>query len=126
MILPEWTIPELQEKLAAGELTARQLADLYLQRIEAVDKNGSLINSIIQLNPDALDIADALDRERKEGKVRGQMHGIPVLLKDNIDTHDRMQTTAGSLALEGNIAAKDALHEITTQFHNKTDHEIAS
>ena len=108
MILPEWTIAELHEKMNAGELTSRQIAELYLQRIETVDKNGPYINSIIELNPDALEIADGLDKERKAGKVRGQMHGIPVLLKDNIDTGDRMQTTAGSLALEGNIASKDA------------------
>jgi amidase len=108
MILPEWTIAELQEKMELGELKARQIAELYLQRIEEVDKDGPFINSIIELNPDALEIADALDQERKAGKVRGQMHGIPILLKDNIDTHDKMQTTAGSLALEGNMAAKDA------------------
>jgi amidase len=108
MILPEWTITELQEKMESGELTARQIAELYLQRIEAVDKGGPFINSIIELNPDVLDIADELDKERKAGKVRGQMHGVPVLLKDNIDTGDQMQTTAGSLALEGNVAAKDA------------------
>ncbi len=108
MILPEWTISELQEKMEAGELTARQVAELYLQRIEAVDKGGPFLNSIIELNPDALEIASGLDAERKAGKVRGPLHGVPVLLKDNIDTHDRMQTTAGSLALEGNYAAKDA------------------
>jgi len=108
MILPEWTIPELQEKMKSGELTAHQLADLYLQRIADVDKEGPYINSIIELNPDVLEIADGLDAERKAGKIRSAMHGIPVLLKDNISTHDRMQTTAGSLALEGNIAAKDA------------------
>ena len=108
MILPEWTIAELQEKMETGELTARQIAELYLQRIEEVDKDGPFINSIIELNPEALDIADKLDGQRKNGKVRGKMHGIPVLLKDNIDTHDKMQTTAGSLALEGHIAAKDA------------------
>ena len=108
MILPEWTIAELQEKMEAGELNARQVAELYLQRIEEVDKDGPYINSIIELNPDALEIADTLDKERKAGKIRGKMHGIPVLIKDNIDTHDKMQTTAGSLALEGNIAAKDA------------------
>lgn len=108
MILPEWTIAELNEKMESGELTARQVADLYLQRIEAVDKEGPYINSVIELNPDALEIAEGLDKERKAGKVRGPLHGIPILIKDNIDTHDRMQTTAGSLALEGNIAAKDA------------------
>jgi amidase len=108
MILPEWTISELQEKMESGELTARQVAELYFQRISAVDKEGPYINSIMELNPDALEIADSLDKERKAGKIRGALHGIPVLLKDNIDTHDRMQTTTGSLALEGNIAAKDA------------------
>jgi len=108
MILPEWTIADLSEKMESGELSARQVAELYLQRIDAVDKNGPYINSIIELNPDALDIASGLDKERKAKKVRGPLHGIPVLLKDNIDTHDKMQTTAGSLALEGNIAAKDA------------------
>jgi amidase len=108
MILPEWTIADLNEKMESGELTARQVTDLYVQRIEAVDKGGPYINSVIELNPDALEIADGLDQERKAGKVRGPLHGIPILIKDNIDTHDRMQTTAGSLALEGNIAAKDA------------------
>ncbi len=108
MILPEWTIADLNEKMDSGELTARQVAELYLQRIEAVDKSGPYLNSVIDLNPDVLEIADSLDKERKAGKVRGPLHGIPVLLKDNIDTHDRMQTTAGSLALEGNFAGKDA------------------
>jgi len=108
MILPEWTIADLNEKMESGELTARQIAELYLQRIEAVDKNGPYINSVIELNPDALEIAEGLDKERSAGKVRGPLHGIPILIKDNIDTHDRMQTTAGSLALEGNIPAKDA------------------
>jgi amidase len=108
MILPEWTIPELQAKMEAGELTARQVADLYLQRIEAVDKDGPILNSIIELSPQALEIAETLDAERKAGKIRSALHGIPILLKDNIDTKDKMQTTAGSLALEGNYAAKDA------------------
>ncbi|HEX6270212.1 MAG TPA: amidase [Anaerolineales bacterium] len=108
MILPEWTISELQEKMESGELTARRLAELYLERINAVDKNGPVLNSVIELNPDALEIADRLDAERQAGKVRGALHGIPIFIKDNIDTHDQMQTTAGSLALEGNIPAKDA------------------
>src|SRR5512134_154596 len=108
MILPEWTITDLRQKMDSGELTARQLAELYLGRIEAVDKDGPHVNSVIELNPDALQIADALDAERKKKKARGALHGIPILIKDNIDTHDRMQTTAGSLALEGNFAAKDA------------------
>src|SRR5512139_1372432 len=108
MILPEWTITELQEKMESGDLTARRIAELYLGRIEAVDKSGPFINSVIELNPDALEIADTLDAERQAGKIRGPLHGIPILIKDNIDTHDQMQTTAGSLALEGNIAEKDA------------------
>ncbi len=108
MILPEWTIAELQEKMESGELTSRRLAELYLGRIEAVDKSGPYINSVIELNPDALEIADTLDAERKAGKTRGALHGIPILIKDNIDTNDHMQTTAGSLALEGHIAEKDA------------------
>ena len=108
MILPEWTISELQEKMESGELTARRLAELYLERISEIDKEGPYINSIIELNPDTLEIADTLDEERKAGKTRGMLHGIPILIKDNIDTADHMQTTSGSLALEGNIAAKDA------------------
>jgi amidase len=108
MILPEWTISELQEKMESGELTARRLAELYLDRMTEIDKGGPYVNSVIELNPDALEIADTLDAERRAGKTRSAMHGIPILLKDNIDTHDRMQTTAGSLALEGNISANDA------------------
>ena len=108
MIIPEWTMTELQGKMESGELTARRLAELYLERISEIDKEGPYLNSVIELNPDALEIADTLDEERKAGKTRGALHGIPILIKDNLDTHDRMQTTAGSLALEGHIAAKDA------------------
>ena len=108
MSLPEWTISELQEKMKSGELTARQLAVLYLEQIDSVDKGGPYVNSVIEANPDALDVADRLDAERKAGKVRGELHGIPILIKDNIDTYDGMQTTAGSLALEDHIAAQDA------------------
>src|SRR5215211_2058617 len=108
MILAEWTISDLQEKMESGELTARRLVELYTERIAEVDKEGPYINSVIELNPDALEIADTLDSERKAGRTRGALHGVPILLKDNIDTADRMQTTAGSLALEGHIAAKDA------------------
>lgn len=108
MIIPEWTITELQEKMELGELTTRRLAELYLERISEIDKEGPYLNSVIELNPDALEIADTLDEERKAGKTCGALHGIPILIKDNIDTHDRMQTTAGSLALEGHVAAKDA------------------
>ena len=108
MNLPEWTISELQDKMKSGELTARQLAVLYLEQIDTVDKAGPYVNAVIETNPEALEIADKLDGERQSGKVRGPLHGIPVLIKDNIDTHDQMQTTAGSLALEGHIAAQDA------------------
>jgi amidase len=84
------------------------LTDRYLARIEAVDKVGPRLNSVIEVNPEAIEIAAGLDEERAAGRVRGPLHGIPILIKDNIETHDRMQTTAGSLALEGNIAARDA------------------
>ncbi len=94
--LEEFTVAQLQKAMQAGKMTAREITQKYLDRIAAVDK---MINSVIELNPDALQIADALDKERKAGKVRSQMHGIPVLLKDNIDTADKMKTTAGSLAL---------------------------
>lgn len=106
--MQELTISEVQDKQRTGELTARQLCELYLERIEQVDRNGPRVNSVIELNPDALAIADALDAERQAGRTRGPLHGIPILIKDNIDTHDRMQTTAGSLALEGTFAQKDA------------------
>jgi len=106
--LSEATIADLQQKMASGKYTARSLCELYLKRIEAVDKAGPKLNSVIEVNPDALSIADALDQERKAGKVRGPLHGIPVLIKDNIDTGDQQQTTAGSLALAGHKAAQDA------------------
>ena len=106
--LDEITIDELQKKMQSGELTSRSITEMYLKRIEEIDKNGPTINSVIEINPDALSIADAMDEERKSGKIRGSMHGIPVLIKDNIDTGDKMLTTAGSLALEGNIASADA------------------
>ena len=107
-IFNEITIGELQDKMKSGEYTARKIVEIYLQRIAEIDKSGPAINAIIELNPDALAIADTLDAERKSGKLRGPMHGIPVLLKDNINTGDKMQTTAGSLALEGHQATKDA------------------
>ncbi len=104
----EWTIAELQQKMNSGELTARRLAELYLERINTIDKDGPRLNAIIETNPDALEIASSLDEERRGGRTRGPLHGIPIVLKDNIDTADRMQTTAGSLALEGYHAARDA------------------
>ncbi len=106
--MEELTILELQHKMDAGELTAHRLAEDYLARIEQVDKQGPTINAIIEINPDALALARALDQERAAGQRRGPLHGIPILVKDNIDTHDRMQTTSGSLALEGSIAPRDA------------------
>ena len=106
--LEETTTAALQEAMQSGRLTARRITELYLERIEAVDRRGPRVNSVIEVNPDALGIADGLDRERAAGRVRGPLHGIPILIKDNIDSGDRMQTTAGSLALEGSIAPKDA------------------
>jgi amidase len=106
--LEEITIDELQAHMARGDLSARQVVERYLARIEAIDRSGPTLRSIIETNPDALQIADGLDRERANGRVRGVLHGIPVILKDNIDTGDRMQTTAGSLALVGAPAGKDA------------------
>lgn len=106
--LNEITISELQDKMATGEYSAEKVTQLYLQRIAAIDKKGPALNSVIELNPDALTIAKVMDEERKAGKTRGPLHGIPVLIKDNIDTSDKMMTTAGSLALMGHIAAKDA------------------
>ncbi|HKQ75626.1 MAG TPA: amidase [Blastocatellia bacterium] len=106
--LDEKTIAELQEGMKSGALTARSIAEKYLSRITAIDKEGPRLNSVIELNPDALTIADKLDAERKTKGARGPLHGIPVLIKDNIDTADRMSTTAGSLALEGSIAQHDA------------------
>lgn len=94
--LVEVTIAELQAQMKSGKLTARRLTEMYLERINVIDKK---TRSVIELNPDALAIADQMDRERKQKKVRGPMHGIPILIKDNIDTADKMLTTAGSLAL---------------------------
>src|SRR5579863_1034484 len=99
--LDEATISELQEGMKSGKFTARSLVEKYTARIGEIDKRGPAINSILELNPDALAIADALDQERKAKGPRGPMHGIPVLIKDNIDTVDKMMTTAGSLALVG-------------------------
>ncbi|MBX7173396.1 MAG: amidase [Pyrinomonadaceae bacterium] len=94
--LLETTIFDLQAKMKSGELTAKKLVEMYSARIKEVDPK---VNSVLEINPDALAIAEKLDKERKKGKIRSQLHGIPVLIKDNIDTADKMKTTAGSLAL---------------------------
>jgi amidase len=94
--------------MESGRFTARSITDLYLARIEEIDKKGPSLNSVIEVNPEARTIADALDAERKSGKTRGPLHGIPILIKDNIATRDRMQTTAGSLALAGSVPPEDA------------------
>jgi len=106
--LDEITIADLQEGMKSGRFTARSLVEKYSGRIEEIDKHGPAVNSIIEMNPDALSIADGLDEERKAKGPRGPMHGIPVLIKDNIDTADRMMTTAGSLALLGSRPGQDS------------------
>src|SRR5258708_14789644 len=106
--LDEMTIADLQAGMASGKYTAVSLTRKYLGRIEAIDRHGPKLNSVIELNREALAIAAALDAERKAGRVRGPLHGIPVLIKDNIETHDRMMTTAGSLALAGPAPARDS------------------
>lgn len=106
--LDELTLDDLQKGMAAGRYNAMTVTRKYLDRIEEIDKHGPGINSVIELNPEALAIAAELDRERQAGRVRGKLHGIPVLIKDNIDTHDRMTTTAGSLALGGSIPLQDS------------------
>ena len=106
--LDEITISQLQEGMKSGKFTARSLVEKYTGRIDELDKRGPAINGILELNPDALAIADALDQERKAKGARGPLHGVPVLIKDNIDTADKMMTTAGSLALLGSKPAKDS------------------
>ena len=106
--LDEETISSLQKKIENGTYSSEKLVTLYLNRIEAIDKNSANLNSVIEVNPEALEVAKAMDVELKNGKKRSPLHGIPVLIKDNIDTADKMQTTAGALALEGNFAKKDA------------------
>jgi len=102
------SVSELSEGMGSGRFTARSLTDLYLSRIDTIDKAGPALNAVIEINPEARAIADALDAEREAGRVRGPLHGLPVLIKENIATSDRMQTTAGSLALVGSIPPADA------------------
>jgi len=106
--LDEITIDSLQKAFESGQYSARSVTEKYLARIEKIDKSGPMLNAVIEINPDALKIADALDQERKAKGARGPLHGVPLLIKDNIDTGDRMNTTAGSLALLGSQAPRDA------------------
>src|ERR1700677_2698518 len=106
--LDEITIDGVQTAFQSGQYSSRSLTERYLARIQEIDKAGPILNSVIEINPDALQIAEALDRERKAKGARGPLHGIPVLIKDNIDTADRMMTTAESLALVGSKPAKDS------------------
>jgi len=106
--LEEMTIAQLQEGMRSGQYTARSLAQGYLERIRSLDRQGPTLRHMLDLNPEAEAIAARLDEERRAGRLRGPLHGIPVIVKDNVDTADRMTTTAGSLALEGSIAPRDA------------------
>lgn len=106
--LEECTVADIQRAFKAGELTSAQLTGMYMKRIAHIDKSGPSLHSIIEINPDALHIAQAMDRQRQQGSVRSPLHGIPVVLKDNINTCDKMHTSAGSLALADNYAPYDA------------------
>jgi amidase len=106
--LEEVTILDLQKRMVSGQDSARSLTEKYTARIEALDRRGPELRAVLEINPDAIEIAEKLDQERKAGRVRGPLHGIPILVKDNIGTADRMTTTAGSLALEGSIPSSDS------------------
>lgn len=106
--LDEATVVSLQERMESGDLSARAITEMYLERVEELDRQGPTLRAVIETNPEALEIADRLDGERRSNGTRGPLHGIPVMVKDNIDTHDRMTTTAGSLALEGSIPPRDS------------------
>lgn len=106
--LEEMTIPTLQQGYKNGDYTIKDVVQAYLDRIAAINQSGPELHAVLQVNPDALQIAEALDKELQEGKSRGPLHGIPVLLKDNIDTHDKMETTAGSRALKGSYPLQDS------------------
>lgn len=106
--LEEASVMDLQKGMEEGRYSAESITQMYLDRIEAINKKGPAINAVIEVNPEALDIARQLDEERKNENIRGPLHGIPLMLKDNIDTGDRMQTTAGALAMEGHMAKADA------------------
>ena len=106
--MEELTVARIRELLGSGQITSRQLVLNYMERIALIDKSGPKLNSVLELNPDALYIAEAMDRERAKGKLRSPLHGIPILIKDNINTHDKMRTSAGSIALDDNFAPYDA------------------
>ena len=106
--LDELSIPDLQDRMSSGKASALSLTRKYLGRIAEIDRRGPSLNAVIELNPEAEAIAATLDRERRAAGPRGPMHGIPILLKDNIDTHDRLRTTAGSLALADSMPLRDA------------------
>ncbi|NHJ87333.1 MAG: amidase [Asgard group archaeon] len=106
--MKEYTIDEIQEKYKLGLLSCKQLVEQYLKRIKEIDKSGPKLNAIIEINPDAIKIAEQLDHELKSTGSRGPLHGVPIIIKDNINTHDKMMTTAGSLALEGLRPFEDA------------------
>jgi amidase len=106
--LDEVSVADLQKRMASGETSARRLAEAYLGRIAALDGQGPELRSVIETNPEALAVAEALDAERRAKGPRGPLHGVPVLVKDNVDTADRMTTTAGSLALEGSVPPRDS------------------
>lgn len=106
--LAELSISELSSSIASGKYTIETIIRLYLDRIQSIDKNGPKLNSVIEVNPDAISIARRLDDDLKKGEKKGPLHGIPIMLKDNIDTYGKMMTTAGSLALEGNFAKQNA------------------
>ena len=106
--LDEITVDELQARMQSGKTTSVAITQMYLDRIDKIDKAGPKLNSVIEKNSEALSIAALMDKERKDGKIRGPLHGIPILVKDNINTGDAMMTTAGALALNGNIASEDA------------------
>ena len=104
----EWTVQQLQAAMSAGKLKSEDLTKYYIQRILDLDQSGPGVNAVIELNPDALDDARQADKLRKKGIVLGPLHGIPVLVKDNVDTGDKMQTSAGSFALVGRPALRDS------------------
>lgn len=106
--LDEVSIADLREGLESGRHTAVSLVEAYLRRIEQIDRQGPAVNSVLEVNPDALELARELDRERASGRIRGPIHGLPVMIKDNIDTADKMRTSAGSLALADSIASRDS------------------